>query len=130
MCFVSCSRVTDSQTTDDTASGSVSVDSAKIRISQLLKTMSPSVKVLAVVQNVGSSSADNLVCTVKPRKAAVVLEEHTVSFNAVLEPNEETWVEVEFSTVASHSAYDDIVFNFSWDESKSGSIAVSKVVVK
>lgn len=130
MFFVACSRVTDSTTSGDTASSSVSVDSAKIRISQILKTVAPSVKVLAVVQNVGNSGADNLVCTVKPRKGTEILGQHTVSFNTVLEPNEETWVEVELSEVASHSDYDDIIFDFSWNESKSGSIAISKVVVK
>lgn len=122
-----CSRLADSEVSTD-STGTTSTGTATIKVRELLKTVSPEVKILAVIQNSGTSDADNLQCTVKPRRDDAILEEQLVTFDSTLNAGEETWFEVVLSSVVSHSEYDDIVFQFTWEESKTGSVTVSRVV--
>ena len=123
----SCSRIADTQDSSLKNSGSVTSGTASIKVSELLKTDSP-VKIYAVIENNGKATAYNLVYTVKPRRGITVLESHTVTSNITLEPTKYTVAEVVFSTLSSHKDYDDIVFDFSWTESKQGTISMAALI--
>jgi hypothetical protein len=128
ICVVSCSRIADTET-KTSGSNYVTSGSAKVKVRELLKSDNP-VKILAVVENTGTSDADNLSYNIKPRKGSVTLEEHAVTTNHTLAAGDDTWIEVIFSTLETHNDYDDIVFDFSWTEAKQGTISLTSLVKK
>ncbi len=126
LCSVACSRIADTTTTTGSTS-SVTSGTASIKVIELRKSDKP-IKILAVIQNVGNADADKLIITVKPRKGTSVLESHVITTNISLAADEDYWVDLELTSLTSHTDYDDIVFDFSWSESKSGAISLESLV--
>lgn len=124
-----CTRDSSSDdTSESTSTTSVpSEGNANIEITDIRKlTTTP--KVVVFFKNSGTATAYDLSCIVQVMKNNIVLEEVTVTLtdlpNLELGVDDESLFEFTLSTVDSNDDYDNLSFNFDWNEAYTGNVTL------